>query len=84
MSRIAKVAISLPEDMLRDVEKQRKSSGESRSRFFQRAAERLLKHEQEALAVKDYIRGYREMPETAEDIEAADRTGITALAQEPW
>ena len=34
MPRIAKVAISLPEEMLRAVEKERKAMGESRSEFF--------------------------------------------------
>ncbi len=84
MGRIAKVAISLPEDVLKAIEEQRKSKGESRSGFFRRAAERLLKQERESSAIKDYIRGYQQMPESAEEVEAADRIGSAVLAQEPW
>ncbi|MFW6126413.1 MAG: ribbon-helix-helix protein, CopG family, partial [Chloroflexota bacterium] len=36
MSRIAKVAISLPEEVLKAVEEQRIAHGESRSDFFRR------------------------------------------------
>jgi len=84
MHRSAKVAISLPEDMLKAVEKERKAHGESRSEFFRRAIERLLKQERESSAVKEYIRGYREVPESAEEIEAAHRIGNAVLAEEPW
>ena len=84
MAKSAKVAIRLPEDVLEAVETERKAKGESRSQFFRRAIERLLKQERESSAVKDYIRGYREMPESAEEIEAAHRVGTAVLAEEPW
>ena len=84
MSKIAKVAISLPEDVLEAVEMERQAKGESRSQFFRRAIERLLKQERESSAVKEYVRGYQEMPESAEEVEAAHRVGSTVLAEEPW
>jgi metal-responsive CopG/Arc/MetJ family transcriptional regulator len=84
MERSAKVAISLPERMLKAIEKERKGRGESRSEFFRRAAERLLKQEEEAKAVEEYIRGYIDFPETPEEIEVADKLGAAALAEEPW
>ena len=84
MPRTSKIAISLPEEVLLAVEKEREGSGESRSQFFRRAVERLLKQERESEAVKDYIRGYREMPESAEEVAAIDRIGSAVLAQEPW
>jgi metal-responsive CopG/Arc/MetJ family transcriptional regulator len=84
MSRIAKVAISLPEDILRAVEMERRAKGESRSQFFLRAVERLLQQERESGAVREYVRGYEEMPESAEEVEAARRAGDVVLAQEPW
>ena len=37
MGKTAKVAISLPEDILKVVEKERKARGESRSEFFRQA-----------------------------------------------
>jgi len=84
MAKSAKVAISLPEDVLEAVEMERKAKGESRSQFFRRAVERLLKQEQESSAVKDYVRGYQEVPESADEVEAAHRVGSAMLAEEPW
>ena len=84
MAKSAKVAISLPEDVLEAVEMERKAKGESRSQFFRRAVERLLKQEQESSAVKDYVRGYQEVPESAEEVEAVHRVGSAVLAEEPW
>ena len=84
MSKVAKVAISLPEDVLEAVEIERRAKGENRSQFFRRAVERLLKQERESSAVKEYVRSYREMPESAEEVEAAHRMGTAVLAEEPW
>jgi metal-responsive CopG/Arc/MetJ family transcriptional regulator len=84
MAKSAKVAISLPEDVLEAVETERKAKGESRSQFFRRAIERFLKQERESSAVKDYVRGYQEVPESAEEVEAVHRAGIAVLAEEPW
>ena len=84
MAKSAKVAISLPEDVLEAVEMERKAKGESRSQYFRRAIERLLKQERDSSAVKDYVRGYQKVPESAEEVEAIHRVGIAVLAQEPW
>ena len=84
MGKVAKVAISLPEDVLEAVDLERQAKGESRSQFFRRAIERLLKQERESSAAKDYVRGYREVPESAEEVEATHRMGSAVLAEEPW
>ena len=84
MGKSAKVAISLPEDVLEAVETERKAKGQSRSQFFRRAIERFLRQERESSAVKDYVRGYQEIPESAEEVEAAHRVGSAILAEEPW
>lgn len=84
MSKSAKVAISLPEDVLEAVEAERKSKGESRSQFFRWAIERLLEQERDSSFVKDYVRGYQEVPESAEEVEAVHQLGSAVLAEEPW
>ncbi|MBN2240862.1 MAG: ribbon-helix-helix protein, CopG family [Dehalococcoidales bacterium] len=84
MGKSTKVAISLPESVLKDIEKKREISGESRSEFFRRAVEELLKKEKEAAAIDQYIRGYREMPESAEETAATQRIAAESLAEEPW
>ena len=84
MSKSAKVAISLPEHVLKAVEKERKARGESRSEFFRHAVERLLKQDQDSKAVEDYVQGYRSVPESREEIEQAHSAGVAVLAEEPW
>jgi metal-responsive CopG/Arc/MetJ family transcriptional regulator len=84
VGKSAKVAISLPEDVLKAVETERRAKGESRSQFFRRAIERLLKEERGASAIQDYIRGYRDVPESAEEVEAIHEAGSAVLAEEPW
>lgn len=84
MSKSTKVAISLPEGILKAVEEKRKARGESRSEFFRRAAEKLLKQEQESKEVETYVRGYCTVPESAKEVEAAHKIGVAILAEEPW
>ncbi len=84
MAKSTKVAISLPERTLKEVERERKLSGESRSEFFRRAVERLLRQEEETKQIQEYIRGYCSMPESAEEVETANRVGAAVLAEEPW
>jgi metal-responsive CopG/Arc/MetJ family transcriptional regulator len=84
MGKTAKVAISLPEDVLAAVEIERQAKGESRSEFFRRAVETRLKQERESSAIRDYVRGYQQYPESTEEVEAAHRVGSAVLAAEPW
>jgi metal-responsive CopG/Arc/MetJ family transcriptional regulator len=84
MPKTAKITISLPEDVLNAVERERGESGESRSEFFRRAVEALLRHRREREMSEQYIRAYQRMPETKEEVEAAYRAASTILAEEPW
>ncbi len=81
---MAKIAISLPDDVLRDVEKERQASGESRSQFFRRAAIALLKRQREREWDQQYIRAYQEMPETEEEFAGLRSAGLEVLAELPW
>jgi len=84
METSTKVTISLPVNVLKEIETSRESRGESRSEFFRRAAEKLLRQEKEAEAVKRYIHGYTVLPESAEEVEAVYQAGISVLSGEPW
>jgi Arc/MetJ-type ribon-helix-helix transcriptional regulator len=46
-AKTTKIAISLPEEVLDAVERERGESGESRSEFFRRAVEALLRRQRE-------------------------------------
>lgn len=84
MPKTAKIAISLPEEVLVSVERERRNSGESRSEFFRRAVEALLRRQQEQEMSEQYIRAYQQIPETEEEIEAARHAATDILAKEPW
>ena len=84
MGKTAKVAISLPQHILAAVEEERHARGESRSEFFRRAVETRLNHERESSAIRDYVRGYQQYPDSAEEVEAAHRASSAVLATEPW
>ncbi|MBI3962454.1 MAG: ribbon-helix-helix protein, CopG family [Deinococcus sp.] len=82
--RTAKVAISLPPEVLAAIEEQRRATGESRSQFFRRAAEALLKASAEQEKITRYIRGYQRLPESKQEREAWYQAALKALAAEPW
>lgn len=84
MPKVTKIAISLPEEVLTAVEREREESGETRSRIFCRAVELLLRQRKEREMSERYVRAYRQVPETQEEIDAARRSASAVLAEEPW
>ena len=84
MPKTSKIAISLPEELLAAVEREREESSESRSQIFRRAVELLLRQRTEKEMSERYIRAYQDMPETTEEVTAARRAAGTILAKEPW
>lgn len=84
MAKTAKIAISLPQEVLAAVEEERGDSGESRSEFFRRAAEALLRRRRDQELGKQYVRAYKRTPETRQEIEAARESARRVLAEEPW
>ena len=84
MGKTAKVAISLPEEVLAAVEKERQVRGETRSEFFRHAVERRINEERELSAIREYRRGYQEFPESPGEIEAVHILGSAVLASESW
>jgi len=84
MPKTSKIAISLPEELLAAVEREREESGESRSQIFRRAVDLLLRQRKEREMSEQYIHGYQQMPETEEEVTAARRAASAILAEEPW
>jgi metal-responsive CopG/Arc/MetJ family transcriptional regulator len=84
MNKTAKIAISLPQEVLTAVEKEREGSGESRSQIFRRAVELLLRQRKDRELSEQYIHAYQQVPETEEEVAAARRAASTILAEEPW
>ena len=83
---MAKIAISLPDEVLKAVEKERlgRSKVLSRSEFIKRAVEQYLRTETERTLEEQYIRGYLEHPETADESEWLDEAAAQVFANNPW
>lgn len=84
MRKTVKIAVSLPEDLLKEAEQERKTLGESRSAFVKRAIRIALEHSDREKAINRYIQGYKRIPESSEEIEAARRAAEIVLVEEPW
>ncbi len=81
---MAKIAISLPDEVFEVVETERQATGESRSAYFRRAVEAFLRGEREREDVRRYIRGYRRFPEGEQEKASAESTLDEALSDVPW
>lgn len=67
--------MSLDEDLLAEIERVRKRTGESRSALIRRALEMLLESERRRQRLTDYIEGYQRHPESEAAVAVAfDRT----------
>ena len=84
MSRSVKVTISLPSDMLDQIERKRLERNETRSEFLRAAVEQTFRERREQGNRERYISGYQELPESDEEIAAAERLSRLALTAEPW
>ena len=67
-----KIAVSLPAGLVRQIERERKRTGETRSAFVQRAIRLVFSEQDRRKRVAEYIEGYRNQPETADEIAAAE------------
>ncbi|MDO8532624.1 MAG: ribbon-helix-helix protein, CopG family [Dehalococcoidia bacterium] len=83
-AKVAKVTISIPAEVLDAVERERHIRKETRSEFFRRAVDMMLRQQREKKAVRRYVRGYRKSPESAAEVAVAYKLGSAVLAEEPW
>ncbi len=89
---MAKIAITLPDEVLDAVEKERAASGISRSEYIRRTVEehllqkiaREIAQEKEKEDVARYIQGYLENPETPESIVWVQAAIPYAIGDESW
>ncbi len=80
----SKVAVSIPQELYRALERARKKSGRTRSAIMQDALRYWIKQQQQALLVRDYEAGYRRKPEGKREINAAEAAAVRLLATEEW
>jgi|GEM_PF-1978700 len=78
-SKISRITISLPVELLEQAEAERKGRGESRSELFRRALETLFEKQRYETAVTRYVEGYVAEPESQYEIAAAEVTEAGAF-----
>ena len=81
---VAKVAISLPSEVVDQIEAARSETGQSRSQFVLNAVQAYLIRRQAAAEAQAYAKGYELFPEIPEEEGAYDELSAAVLAQEPW
>ncbi len=81
---MAKIAISLPEAVYEALEKSRAKCGVSRSEYIRDAVEERLRREKEQADIERYIQGYKQFPETADEIAFANSLVHEVFAENPW
>lgn len=81
---MAQIAITLPDDKMEFVERERKSTGETQSEFFVRLLDSFAKQQKEAEMVAQYKRGYELYPETEEEIALSMALAHDAFEASPW
>jgi Arc/MetJ-type ribon-helix-helix transcriptional regulator len=84
MQTTVKVAVSLPKEQFRLMERQRRLLKVSRSAAVRQAIHRWLQSLEEQAAIQQYIEGYRRHPESSEEIKAIEQASVEALQHETW
>lgn len=82
---VAKVAVTVPEDTLRAVEKRRRVLGMSRSAVVSAALESWLADQAMTAEERRYVVAYLKQPETSEELRETTVIGAAAMANwDPW
>lgn len=82
---VAKVAVTVPEDTLRAVEKRRRVLGMSRSAVVSAALESWLADQAMTAEERKYVVAYLKQPETVEEVRETTAIGAAVMTGwEPW
>lgn len=82
--KVAKVAISLPWELLKAVEQVRRELRVPRSVAIAEAVQAWLKRREEEKAIRQYIEGYRKHPESKKEAKAWTRLAADSFHKDPW
>ena len=79
-----KIAVSLPKETLRQVERTRKERGLARSKVILQALQLWLDRLEESEKVAQYEAGYRKVPEDRVSLKAYEHASGDAFSKESW
>ena len=84
MDRSVKVTISLPADVLAEIESECKARNETRSAFIRVAVDQAIRERRAKADIARYVRGYEQYPESDEELALADQLSRAVLLEEQW
>lgn len=84
MQLARKLAISLPEELVTELDAAASSRHETRSGFIRMALLAYFESQRKQEAVKAYVDGYSREPEREDEIALAEATSTPLLASEVW
>lgn len=84
MIKATKIAISLPIEDLKRIEKIRKESGTQRSALIDEAIRFWLDNRDKEKMIEQYEQGYRQHPESIDEIKALESLAAAAFEEEGW
>jgi metal-responsive CopG/Arc/MetJ family transcriptional regulator len=82
--KTVKVAVSLPVEEYRQVEKARKQRRISRSAIISEAIKHWIAANREQEKIHAYVEGYQRLPETARELKLFESLAGEVLAAEEW
>jgi metal-responsive CopG/Arc/MetJ family transcriptional regulator len=83
-SRTSRITISLPRELLQDVDRRLVRHNETRSAAMRRVLQDALHDLREQEDIDRYVRSYRENPQTEEELGWADHAALERLKELPW
>ena len=84
MSNTKKIAISLPAELVEELERIMKKNGEPRSSVIRHLIEKALMQDEIDIRIRQYIEGYMKYPETDDEKKFAKATSTMAFDEEAW
>jgi metal-responsive CopG/Arc/MetJ family transcriptional regulator len=84
MAKREKIAITVDDALLAQVERMRKKLGESRSAVFERALSQYLTGIDREAESQRYMDAYRRQPETAAECKETMSLAVAAFETEEW
>ncbi len=76
--------VQLTQSLLQRLDERAAREGRSRSALIRDAIEAYLYDEEQARIDREIREGYERIPETAEELAAAEREGREMVREEPW
>jgi metal-responsive CopG/Arc/MetJ family transcriptional regulator len=78
------IQVPMNEELLRKLNKYSKKQKMKRAALVRQACERLLKQLQEEEMDRQYVEGYRRIPETTEFAESLEKIAKEVFTEESW